>query len=112
MLDYSIDPEFGFFACRWNSKPSGSDPQLTWGRLLYSAFAETFRALGRIDFAAWLRWLLDLQESRAITGGANNFAQTFARLFHKRSIAKARQKVEFMREDSGRLQQRATKLPS
>jgi hypothetical protein len=42
-------------------------------RLVYSTFAETFLAGGRIEFAARFCWLLDLLKPRAITGGANNF---------------------------------------
>jgi hypothetical protein len=51
------------------------------GRLLYSAFAETLLALGRIDFAARLRWLFDPLQPCAITGGANSF-HTLTRFFH------------------------------
>jgi hypothetical protein len=51
-------------------------------RLIYSAFAETFLAGGRIDFAARFCWLLDLLKPRAITGGANNFGQNLTRFFH------------------------------
>jgi hypothetical protein len=52
------------------------------GRLVYSAFAETFLAGSRIDFAARFRWLLDLLKPRAVTGGANNFGQDLTPLFH------------------------------
>ena len=62
------------------------DPSLRCGwrgrRLLYTAFAETCRAFGRIDFAPQLRWLLDLLQPGAITGGADSFGQNFTRLFH------------------------------
>lgn len=62
------------------------DPGLRCGwrgwRLLYSAFAETCRAFGRIDFAARLRWLPDLLQPGAITGGADSFGQNFTRFFH------------------------------
>jgi hypothetical protein len=51
-------------------------------RLVYSAFAETFLAFGRIDFATRLRWLLDLRKSSATTGGANDFGQNFIRFSH------------------------------
>jgi hypothetical protein len=51
-------------------------------RLIYSAFAETFLASGRIDFAARFCWLLNLLNPRAITGGANNFGQNLTRSFH------------------------------
>ena len=50
---------------------------------LHSAFAETFRAFRRIDFAARFRWLLDLLKPRAIAGGANNLSQNFKRSFHR-----------------------------
>ena len=50
---------------------------------LYSAFAQTLRAFGRIDFAARLRWLLDLLNPRAIAGGANNFGRSLTRFFHR-----------------------------
>jgi hypothetical protein len=50
---------------------------------LYSAFAETFRAFRRIDFAARLRWLLDLLQPRAIAGGANDFGRRLTRFFHR-----------------------------
>jgi hypothetical protein len=63
---------------------------------LYSAFAKTFLALGRIDFAARLRWLFDLLDPRAITGSANSFSQKFTRLFHQLSIVKTKRKVEFI----------------
>jgi hypothetical protein len=62
--------------------------------LLYSAFAETFLAFRRIDFVPRLRWLLDLLQSCAITGGANSFGQNFTLFLHKRPIIKIRQKVE------------------
>jgi hypothetical protein len=51
-------------------------------RLVYSTFAETFLAGGRIEFAARFCWLLDLLKPHAITGGANNFGQWLTRLFH------------------------------
>jgi hypothetical protein len=50
--------------------------------LLYSALAVTFFAFGRVEFAAGLRWLLDLLKPRAIAGGANNFGYSFTRFFH------------------------------
>jgi len=53
------------------------------GWLLYSAFAETFRAFRGVDFAARLRWLLDLLKPRAIAGGANNFGRSLTRFFHR-----------------------------
>jgi hypothetical protein len=53
------------------------------GWSLYSAFAETFRAFRRIDFAARLRWLLDLLQPRAIAGGANDFGRRLTRLLHR-----------------------------
>jgi hypothetical protein len=59
----------------------------------YSAFAKTFWAFGRIDFAARLRWLLDLREPRAITGGANNFGQNFTRFFHSDQSLKENQEL-------------------
>jgi hypothetical protein len=58
-------------------------PNSGYGWLLYSAFAETFRAFRRIDFAAWLRWLLDLLKPRAIAGGANHLCHNFTRSFHR-----------------------------
>ena len=51
-------------------------------RPTYSAFAETFLAGGRVDFAARFCWLLDLLKPGAVAGGANNFAQSLTRLFH------------------------------
>jgi hypothetical protein len=51
-------------------------------RLVSSTFAQTFPAGGRIDFAAWFRWLLGLLEPGTITGGANNFGQNLTRFFH------------------------------
>jgi len=50
----------------------------------YSAFAETLRAFGRIDFAARLRWLFDLLKPCAIAGGANSFGQTLTWFLHLR----------------------------
>jgi hypothetical protein len=54
------------------------------GGFLYSAFAETFRAFRRIDFATRLRWLFDLLKPRAIAGGANNnLSQHFTWSVHR-----------------------------
>jgi hypothetical protein len=64
--------------------------------LFYSAFTEAFLAFRRIDFVARLRWLLDLLQPCAITGGANSFGQNFTLFLHKRPIIKTRQKVEFI----------------
>ena len=64
-------------------EPIGFNPFLcALQRLVYSTFAETFLAGGRIEFVARFCWLLDLLKPRAITGGANNFGQWLARLFH------------------------------
>jgi hypothetical protein len=62
--------------------------------LLYSAFAETFRAFRWKDFATWLRRLFDLLKPRAIAGGANNLTQNFKRSFHRDQSLK--QKVEII----------------
>jgi hypothetical protein len=59
---------------------------LLW--LLYSAFAETFGAFGRINFSPRLRWLLNLLEARAVTGPTNFFGQGSRRFFHCDSIIK------------------------
>jgi hypothetical protein len=68
---------------RWHS--TSSQP--------YSAFAETLLALGRIDFAARLRWLFDLLKPRAITGGANSFDHTLTRFFHSGQSLKQNKKL-------------------
>jgi hypothetical protein len=44
------------------------------GGFLYSAFAETFRAFRRINFATRLRWLFGLLKPGAVAGGANNLS--------------------------------------
>jgi hypothetical protein len=84
----------------------------TCGWLLYSAFAETFRAFGRIDFAARLRWLRDLREPRAITGGANNFGQNFTWCFHSDQSIKTKQNVKFICAKIAASRNSATKLGS
>jgi hypothetical protein len=71
------------------------------GRLLYSPFAETCRAFGRIDFAARLRRLFDLLKSRAIAGGADNLSQRFTRSFHRDQSLKQNKKLNHLCEDSG-----------
>jgi hypothetical protein len=61
--------------------------------LSYPAFAETFPALGRVNFAPRLRRLLDLPQARAIAGGANNLGQIFTRSFHRNQSSKANKKL-------------------
>jgi hypothetical protein len=70
----------------------------------------TFLASARKDFAARLRWLLDFREPRAITGGANNFGQSFTRFFH--SDQSLKQKVEFTCAKIAAARNSATKLAS
>jgi hypothetical protein len=70
-------------------------------RVLYSAFAETFRTFRGIDFATRLRWLFDLLKPRAIAGGANNLSQHFTRSFHRDQSLKTKQKLNYLGEDSG-----------
>jgi len=53
------------------------------GFIIYSAFAEAFRAFWGKDFTARLRWLFDLLKPRAMAGGANNLTQNFKRSFHR-----------------------------
>ena len=53
------------------------------GGLLYSAFAETFRAFRGKDFTPRLRWLFDLLKPRAVAGWANNLTHNFKRSFHR-----------------------------
>jgi hypothetical protein len=85
----------GSLPCGWLSgRLSG---RFGWFR--YSTFAETLRALGRIDSAARLRWLFDLLEPCAITGGTNSFGHTLTRFFH-------------LSEDSASSCNRATQLAS
>ena len=63
------------------------------GWFLYSAFAETHLTLGRIDFAARLRWLFYLLQSRTITGRANSFGHTLTRFFHSDQSLKQTKKL-------------------
>jgi len=58
-------------------------PNSGYGWLLYSAFAETFRAFRRIDFAAWLRWLLDLLKPLPLQAGQITSVTTSRGLFHR-----------------------------
>jgi hypothetical protein len=67
--------------------------------LLYSAFAEAFLAFRRIDFAARLRWLLDLLQPCAITGGANSFGQNFTLFFHNDQSLKQDKKLNSFDSD-------------
>jgi hypothetical protein len=75
-------------------------------RVLYSAFAETFRAFRGIDFATWLRRLFDFLKPRAIAGGTKNLSQHFMWSFHLDQSLKTKQKLNHLREDSGLLQLR------
>jgi hypothetical protein len=68
--------------------------------LSYPAFAETFLALGRVNLAPRLRWLLDLPQARAIAGGANNLGQSFARSSHRNQSAKTSKEAGFTLRDS------------
>jgi len=64
------------------------DRSRSW--LPYSAFAKAFLAFRRIDFAARLRWLLDLLQPCAITGGANSFGQNFTFFHNDQSLPRER----------------------
>jgi hypothetical protein len=81
-------------APRWKTQKSTGLFNRSRSWLPYSAFAEAFLAFRRIDFVARLRWLLDLLQPCAFTGGANSFGQNFTLFLHKRPIIKIRQKVE------------------
>jgi hypothetical protein len=73
-------------SARFTDRRAFRDPSLRCGRrgrrLLYTAFAETCWAFGRIDLAPQLRRLLDLLQPGAITGGADSLGQNLTRLFH------------------------------
>jgi hypothetical protein len=74
---------------------------LRCGGLLYSAFAETFRAFRGIDFATWLRRLFDLLKPCAIAGGANNLSQHFTQSIHRDQSLRTKQKLNHLHEDNG-----------
>lgn len=69
-------------------------------RLPYSPSAETFRTFRRIDFAARLRWLLDVLNARAIAGGAGHLDQRFTWMFHCAQSLKRVTSLKFICDDT------------
>jgi hypothetical protein len=78
--------------------------------LSYPAFAETFLALGWVNSAPRLRWLLDLPQARAIAGGTNDLGQILARSSHRNQSSKTSKEAWFtLRDSRGRPQPRNSK---
>jgi hypothetical protein len=86
------------------SKAQAGAPSATGARsrsrLLYSAFAETILTFRRIDFAARLRWLLDLLKPHPIAGGANHLDHRCMWMFHCVQSLKQMTSLKFICNDT------------